>query len=301
MKIIPLYLLELPSRISPQQEVDSTNLLILFSFFLPFIIGFGYFLYQARLNLNKEIKFNKNLPFNDNNLLEAYILLSAQILKSDSGFSKEKLHYIHSYFKKHFPESYYNFRETLSEAYKSPIMVNSITSWIRAFMRSYRDRTQIIYFLAGICIIDGRFSALEIQRLEDIALKIRLTPKEFDSIIAMYKVNKRAYQKTEYKKTSQKTRSSSYKSSKSSSSKSYSSRNTSYKSKPRETKKSINCRILGVSTSSSLKEIKKAYRKLVKIHHPDRFHNESPEQQEIAKEKFIKIQQAYEYLEIILK
>jgi len=286
---------------------DGSELLILACFLLPSIIAITYYYFNIYLKRkHKKIIFNQYLPYNDDNLLEAYILLSAQILKSDRGQSKEKLHYIHRYFKKHFPDSYYNFRETLSDAYKNPIMVNSVTSWIRAFMRSKRERTQIIYFLAGLCIIDGRFSTLEINRLEEIALKIKLSPKEFDSIVAMYSSNNRAHQKTRQKETRQKTSSQSKSSRNTGSSrKTNSSGKSTFSSKsrpkPRETKESLNCKILGVSTTASMKEIKKAYRKLVKIHHPDRFHNASKEQQDIAKGKFITIQKAYEYLEIIRK
>lgn len=44
-------------------------------------------------------------------------------------------------------------------------------------------------------------------------------------------------------------------------------------------------------------EVKKAYRQLVKLHHPDRFASEAKEQQEIAQERFVEIQKAYELIE----
>ncbi len=273
-----------------REEEIWQNVLILFCFFLPFLIALStFFIKNKWIRPKKEVVFDRFLPYTQDNLLEAYILLTAHILKSDRGSSKEKLHYIHKYFKKNFPDSYYNFRETLTEAYQNPIKIKSITSWIRAFMRSKADRTQIIYFLAGLCIIDGRFSALEIQRLEEIALRIKLTPREFDSIIAMYKSNNQSYQNS---------RSNQYRSNTNNKNRSSNQKRSNY-SKPKVSKKSINCKILGVSTSASMTEVKKAYRKLVKIHHPDRFHNASEEQQRIAKAKFIKIQQAYEYLEMI--
>ena len=54
--------------------------------------------------------------------------------------------------------------------------------------------------------------------------------------------------------------------------------------------------ILGVSENATKEEIKRAYRKLVKIHHPDIFVNASNSQQKMAEEKFIEIQGAYETL-----
>lgn len=59
----------------------------------------------------------------------------------------------------------------------------------------------------------------------------------------------------------------------------------------------LSCEIIGVSEHASMDEIKKAYRSLVKIHHPDRFATDTKEQQGIAEERFIEIQQAYEILE----
>lgn len=50
------------------------------------------------------------------------------------------------------------------------------------------------------------------------------------------------------------------------------------------------CRILGVSPSATSEEIKKAYRNLCKIYHPDR--NSSPE----AKKIYLEVQQAYVFL-----
>lgn len=50
------------------------------------------------------------------------------------------------------------------------------------------------------------------------------------------------------------------------------------------------CKILGVSTYATKEEIKKAYRNLCKIYHPDR--NSAPE----AKRIYLKVQQAYKYL-----
>ena len=54
--------------------------------------------------------------------------------------------------------------------------------------------------------------------------------------------------------------------------------------------------VLGVERSSTDAEIKKAYRKLAKQHHPDVFANASDAQQRMAEEKFVQIQEAYEFL-----
>jgi DnaJ-class molecular chaperone len=43
-------------------------------------------------------------------------------------------------------------------------------------------------------------------------------------------------------------------------------------------------------------DIKQAYRKLAKMHHPDRYANQSKSEQKMAHERFIEIKAAYDYL-----
>ena len=54
--------------------------------------------------------------------------------------------------------------------------------------------------------------------------------------------------------------------------------------------------ILGVQKGASASEIKKAYRKMAVKHHPDKFNKSGEEQLKAAKEKFQKIQEAYEQI-----
>tara|TARA_B100001059_G_scaffold230442_1_gene264643 strand:- start:916 stop:1677 length:762 start_codon:yes stop_codon:yes gene_type:complete len=53
-------------------------------------------------------------------------------------------------------------------------------------------------------------------------------------------------------------------------------------------------KILGVTASASNEEVKKAYRKMAITHHPDKVASMGEEYQKGAKEKFLKIQEAYE-------
>lgn len=53
---------------------------------------------------------------------------------------------------------------------------------------------------------------------------------------------------------------------------------------------------LGIDKNATLSDIKKAYRNLVNIYHPDKNTKKSPEEQKQAEEKFKEIQEAYEIL-----
>ena len=55
-------------------------------------------------------------------------------------------------------------------------------------------------------------------------------------------------------------------------------------------------KILGVSRNASPEEIKSAYRKQAQRYHPDRVSHLGEELQQLAKQKFLEIQKAYEIL-----
>lgn len=54
--------------------------------------------------------------------------------------------------------------------------------------------------------------------------------------------------------------------------------------------------ILGVKPGAGMEEIRNAYRQAVKTYHPDKVSHLGPEFQELAKQKFVEIQNAYEKL-----
>ena len=53
-------------------------------------------------------------------------------------------------------------------------------------------------------------------------------------------------------------------------------------------------KVLGIDSSATETEIKKAYRKMAIKHHPDKYNQMGEEHQKAAKEKFQKLQEAYE-------
>ena len=229
-----------------------------------------YWLKHRKLDYDwKHGIFDNSLPYTRDNLLEAYIYLAAQLIAKDRENVGGKIKYISSYFRKYFKNSDYDFRESLTAAYRNPAQINSVTNWLRFKVKKKSQKVQIIYFLAGLCMVDGKLLGSELKLLETIAFSLQLSQREFQSVIGMYQ---------SYERSSRE----------------------SFKSKVKPaTKNALSRKILGVSSSATFDEIKKAYRKMVKVHHPDKFHNKSTGQQKIAQDKFITIQKAYEYLELL--
>jgi DnaJ like chaperone protein len=146
--------------------------------------------------------------------------------------------------------------------------------WLKVNLHSNSQRSQLIYFLAGISTVDGSINPHEKRFLENIAFELDISQKDFDSIMAMYTKYEDAFHRQQDQRRQQR---------------------TSSKSR-RQYKREKAAKVLGVSECASIDEIKKAYRSLAKVHHPDRFAGDSERQQKIAEERFIQIQQAYELL-----
>lgn len=240
--------------------------------FLPLIAGISYLIYITRHHSDWEKGvFPENLKFNRDNLIEAYICLAALMMQKDRRNLQDKMKYMNSFFNKNFPESNYGFAESLKYSYENPIKPKTVAIWINRHIKDSSKKSQILYFLAGLSMQDGQLINTEYNILKEITPLIGLKISDLDSIIAMYdfkKEEKSEEEKIPYQK----------------------SMNTSALAE-------IAHKVIGLPNTASITEIKAAYRKLIKIHHPDRFPNESQEQINLAHERFLKIQDAYELLE----
>jgi DnaJ like chaperone protein len=248
-------------------SLDSSQTGMLFGLCITFALGFALFFYSfyQRVQWNKKFTFG-NLKFDNENLLGAHVVLSALLIQADRKAYREKVDYMNKYFHRYFPDHKLHFTEMMNDAFKKPIDVKQACSWLKKHLEP-KKRLQVIYFLAGLTVVDGGMDRRETALLREMSSLLELTPKEFDSIIAMYNQKR---ERTRSRPLSQSSRISLHK---------------------------LACQVLGVSEHADKIEIKKAYRSLVKKHHPDRFASESEAEQRIANERFLEIQMAYETLE----
>jgi DnaJ like chaperone protein len=137
---------------------------------------------------------------------------------------------------------------------------------MKIHLKDEGSRSQVIYFLTGLALVAGNVNSRELNFLKQINLDLGLSPDNLTRIIAIYA----SYQQHK--------------------------REESEKSKKKKPNLTYFYEILGIPAGSSPEEIKKAYRKLVKIHHPDNFATGTESQQKMAAEKFVEIQHAYEGL-----
>jgi DnaJ like chaperone protein len=137
-----------------------------------------------------------------------------------------------------------------------------------AFGISLSSKVQLMHLLVGIASADGYLSNKEYELVKDMARHMRIPFRTFQQILAMFRFTREGAR--QQKKTSSK--------------------------RTIRVKTSLNeaYGILGILTTASNKAVKKAYRKLAVLHHPDKVAHMGKDFQKAAKEKFQKIQEAYE-------
>lgn len=227
------------------------------------------------LRINNEFWSAGKIPFyyrkTRENEWEIYIALAASIISSDLRDTKEKTFYLRSYFQQKFKdvEEYYDFGDSLVESYKHPTDIYAIGKWISKNSRTKQEKVNALQFAVSLAMLDGSLIEKEYKKIIQLKNSLGLSAQELDRIIRMYQrqqddqeEQERQYARSNYKP-----------------------------------QKTIYLEILGLPEHANFQEVKKAYRKLAKLHHPDKFVNASIIQQKMAKERFVKIQEAYDYLE----
>ena len=248
----------------PISELPSWVVATIFG--VPFIGGLIFYGYKTRhaKSWRKGI-FPLSLKPTDDNFLEAYLALGAKLILINYSESKGKTVYLNNYFNRYFRFSNYNFGDSLLFSLKYPIQTKSVTDWLKLHYSDERSRSQVIYFLTGLTLVTGAITKNEMAFLLEINSQLDLKPEHLKQIIAIYA----SYSQSTKEKN---------------------------KKQVYNASQTNDCDILGITINATPHDIKKAYRKLVKIHHPDNFAQHSDYQQKIASEKFILIQNAYERL-----
>lgn len=215
--------------------------------------------------------FDDEQRYTESAVIEIYIRLAGAMIRKDQDELKGKLAYLHRYFSKNFDISFDDFVSLLRIATAHPVKLPTITPWILKNLPDATHRAQLVYFLAGLSTVDGTMNPKEKAFLVELSEQIGLTKHEFASIMAMFEKYEDAYE-DQFKQRSPPTRSTS-----------------SFRlEKAYE--------IIGISAQATDEELKKAYRILAKLHHPDRFATDGEGQQALAKERFVKMQNAYELI-----
>lgn len=202
----------------------------------------------------------KNFKPTEKNIFELFVAASGAIVRRDLDNHYMKFPYIDHYLEKNFKNVYYHAVESYSYSLNYVVKIDSLASWSNKHL-SGEWKIKLINFLAGIACHDGGINLDEQRHLLILMSKLNLEITDFDPDYRekITRQNERKYQ-----------------------------------SETNYSKKDFFYRVLGLEKTASTEEVKNAYRRLVKLTHPDRFMKESQEIQKKMSEKFREIQTAYE-------
>lgn len=255
---------------SSDDSTEDNGVLFIIVLFLLFFIGLTIFLIHQRIQIIRWQKgiFPIDLILNSENLLKAYVSLSGLVIRVNPEESNAKFYYAVSYFNKKFPNCNLDFKFLLRFSLRYPIKSDLVCEWLNLNLKEDVHKLQIIYFLTGLAMIDSSIKVTEYKLLLNLVNKLSLKESDFQSILAMFLKD---HQNEKQKQGT--------------------------KSSTRNLERKKFMKILGVKEGVKFDEIKKAYRKLVHKYHPDKFEQLGEDQIEMAKNRFLTIQKAYEYLE----
>ena len=201
--------------------------------------------------------------------IDNLLILSSAVIKADGRFVKSELDYIKNDLVRtlgpeNAVEALQRLRDIMQQNYNIPAICLSIRE-----SSTIHERLLILQFLFGLANADGTIDPMELAHIQTIANYLGISQNDYLSIKAMYMGG--YYQQTGGQ-------SSSYES------------NREYRSHTLDD----DYKILEISPDATDEEVKKAYRTLVKKHHPDRVAHLGDDMRKQAEEKFAKLTDAYD-------
>lgn len=257
-----------------QTPTDIPTYIVVILSLAPIVLGLGWFIYKTRhAKTWRKGAFPQKLKFNQDNLLEAYLALGARLVIFDYESSKDKTQFINGYFNRYFPLETYNFGDSLLFSMRHPIKIQTVNKWLNIHLTSDEERSQVIYFLTGVVMINGTISKRELAFLTLMNVQLQLSEGQLRQTIAIYLSYHESHKKRPENASKEQ------------------------KKAPNNSTSIHHAKeVLGLTGQVNLKDLKSTYRSLVKRFHPDVFVGATEIQKKIAEEKFIQIQKAYETL-----
>lgn len=203
--------------------------------------------------------------------LKTILALIAVVINADGRVDYEQKSLIRMRMEKEFPRSQIDkWMKVLEDYTQKEFRIDRICKRIE--MRfTLPEKIQLMNILCSVACRDTMLTNSEFETLREIGMRIKLPYKTLLSILELnnYITEEEAKQKK---------------------------RNREQKEEATEWSLNKAYTILELDSDASVKEIKKAYRKLAMLHHPDRLIGMGEEAIESAKRKFQKIQDAYELI-----
>ncbi len=218
--------------------------------------------------IRKEFRFRTK--FNPYNHIDALVLLSMNVLRTNPDCFKEKCVYLKEYIVYLYPENNTSFHESLKMAYTDVYRSESIVRWLNRFQQE-DERRDVVRFLIHMAAQDGVVGSHEKAELIRIIDAFTLVHQEW--LVLMEDINEAYTRRNERRSKT----------------------TDSGSSRESLVDKSLGYFEMQKDTLDE-EELRLKYRRLVKKYHPDRHPNATPEERKELEVKFQELQLHYEEL-----
>ena len=207
------------------------------------------------------------------------LALVSVILTKDKKILQSELNYVKRFLNHNFNDE--QAREYLlkfREFTKKNLSIDKICIRLNHALDGAGKR-QILHLIIGAAVADRELTEAELRDIYIIGNRLNLNKLTVDSLLSLhsfeFKGSRQYQEQSQYQRQQQ--------------------------SRPRTSATSINqaYKILEITPKATDVEVKKAYRKLAIIYHPDKVANMGSSFQKSAKEKFQKINEAYEQIKTV--
>lgn len=237
------------------------------------LMGFSFYIIWGINNVAiPTAEHSQNIFTQASEFTDMLLMLSAAVIKADGRIYEKERRLVRVRLAHNLsPLVVKSYMERLELYLQKEVLVEKVCLRVRNEL-DYPSKIQLLHFLTGLTVTNGLIIDSEFELLRKIVRLIDLPERSFVSVLAMFK-----YERIQsYDQHSR-------------------SRSSSTKPKPINALNNAYA-ILEINATATDEDVKKAYRKLAKIHHPDRVMHLGVEFQKIAKIKFQKIADAYDFI-----
>lgn len=238
------------------------------------VIIFGSFLVYNVLN-NRFWERGIFPPFMLNrkvNRYEAVLNLAVNLIRFDRDANREKTAVLQRYLYRMFPKVHGDMSDSYGSAIAQPVTTASVCKWLKPKLTE-AQRASLFNMLFEIVVCDGKIGQKEYAEL---LVFCRLMDVSEADLAQKVEDHKRKFAEQVHEERQKRSETIS--------------RNQTTQEKERHLS------LLGLKDGYSESQLKKAYRNLVKSCHPDMTRAASTKEKELLNQRFLEIQEAYEYL-----
>jgi len=133
--------------------------------------------------------YRKGMPTQTGDFNVSLLVLTAAIMKADGSVRKSELDFVKQFYVRNFGEdAARQYIKMLGEILKKDFNVMDVSRQIGRYM-DYSARLQLMHYLFGIALADGKADLVEVNLIEQVAAAMGLGASDFQSIKAMFVKN----------------------------------------------------------------------------------------------------------------